>query len=363
MTNPETLIGQFDLEKECTYRERRYLVRDNGAILRLPKEGGRVSKYDNVWTFGNKDEKNGYMMFSGGVRVHQVVATAFHGEPADPNMVVDHIDTNRCNNRPENLRWVTRLENALNNPATRKKIIFWYGSIEAFLKNPSLLRDIGADPNISWMRTVSKEEAAKCLRNVERWAAEDSKPATGVMGEFIFKDNDRGGDNGFGGGWKDWMNDPSKQSQQRDFTPMDNIEDYLNEEPTPTPSLTPNALQVDWKIPTEFPLCPETATDTPLKDYANSLKEGAVFCRNSLYESLVVSWDLSDDGMKLGVITSSAHVKGTEGFCLSVITFSDGMFIHYNEGSYFEEIGAEKYRTLALGKEWTGGDVFDDYVL
>ena len=24
---------------------------------------------------------------------------------------------------------------------------------------------------------------------------------------------------------------------------------------------------------------------------------------------------------------------------------------------------AEKHQTLALGKEWTGGDVFDDYVL
>ena len=26
-----------------------------------------------------------------------------------------------------------------------------------------------------------------------------------------------------------------------------------------------------------------------------------------------------------------------------------------------EEIGAEKYLTLALGREWTGGDVMDDY--
>jgi hypothetical protein len=30
-------------------------------------------------------------------------------------------------------------------------------------------------------------------------------------------------------------------------------------------------------------------------------------------------------------------------------------------GSFFDENGAKKYFTLAQGKEWTGGDVFDDY--
>ena len=34
---------------------------------------------------------------------------------------VDHINTNRNDNRAENLRWVTKLENA-NNPLTRQKI-------------------------------------------------------------------------------------------------------------------------------------------------------------------------------------------------------------------------------------------------
>ena len=37
---------------------------------------------------------------------------------------IDHIDTNRCNNRKENLRWFTKLENALNNEITRNKIIY-----------------------------------------------------------------------------------------------------------------------------------------------------------------------------------------------------------------------------------------------
>lgn len=36
-----------------------------------------------------------------------------------PGAEIDHIDTNRCNNRPENLRWVTCKENH-NNPLTLK---------------------------------------------------------------------------------------------------------------------------------------------------------------------------------------------------------------------------------------------------
>lgn len=66
------------------------------------------------------------------VRVHIIVATAFHGPKPTKEHVVDHIDTNRRNNRPDNLRWVTRLENALDNPITRKRIIMRCGSIEAF---------------------------------------------------------------------------------------------------------------------------------------------------------------------------------------------------------------------------------------
>lgn len=42
------------------------------------------------------------------------------------------------------------------------------------------------------------------------------------------------------------------------------------------------------------------------------------------------------------------------------VSFVDGFFCH--EGTtFFEEEGAKKYFTLAIGEEWTGGDVFDDY--
>ena len=67
------------------------------------------------------------------------MAYAFLGEPPTNQHVVDHIDTNRQNNRPENLRWLTRLENALLNPITRAKIENICGSIEAFINDPTIL--------------------------------------------------------------------------------------------------------------------------------------------------------------------------------------------------------------------------------
>lgn len=186
-------LNEFALEKQCKYKDRIYSVRDNGSVLRHQKEGARPAPWDNKWTFGKKDDKTGYMMIAG-VRIHQIVATAFHGTPEHSTMVVDHIDTNRCNNRPENLRWLTRLENALNNPYTRNKIIFLCGSLEAFINDPSILRQSASEPNISWMRTVSKDEAAKCRKHLDRWLQEDNKvkqftDESKGIGEWIYEDN------------------------------------------------------------------------------------------------------------------------------------------------------------------------------
>ncbi len=71
--------------------------------------------------------------------------------------------------------------------------------------------------------------------------------------------------------------------------------------------------------------------------------------------------EISDDGNTLAVITTSEHVKGTSGYVLSVIKYENGYFVHENHHPYNEEIGAEKYLTIALGRKWTGGDVMDDY--
>ena len=116
-------INSFSEEKDCIFEGEKYSVRDNGAILRHPKENSRKRANDNIWTFGKENNQNPYLLFAG-VRVHRIVATAFLGEPPNSTYVVDHKDTNCRNNRPENLQWLTRLENALKNTITRKKIEF-----------------------------------------------------------------------------------------------------------------------------------------------------------------------------------------------------------------------------------------------
>lgn len=174
------LIDLFREVKECDYKGEHYSVRDNGAVMRHPKKHNHLRPLDNLWTFGKKNENNGYM-FIGGVRVHQIVATAFHGIPEDKNMVVDHKDTNRCNNRPENLHWITRLENVLNNPITRAKIEFICGSIEKFIENPSILRFYeNENPNFHWMRSVTLEEAKI---SYDRWMSWANNPTKHIVKE------------------------------------------------------------------------------------------------------------------------------------------------------------------------------------
>ena len=182
-------IEDYNVEKNCIYKDEHYSARDNGAIMRHQREGMRVRKDDNVWTFGKKNDKTGYMDFAG-QSVHRIVAFAFLGNPPTNLHVVDHIDTNRRNNRPENLRWVTRLENVLNNPITRARIENICGSIEAFLANPSILRGHERiDPNFSWMRAVSPEEARASLERLTTWAKEHPQPQGGSLGEWVYTES------------------------------------------------------------------------------------------------------------------------------------------------------------------------------
>lgn len=177
----DNVLNSFSEQKELEYKEEKYLVRDNGAIFRLSK-GTKPRNLDGYWTFGKKNA-NGYMMI-GSQRVHIIVANAFLGFRDSKIYVVDHIDTNRSNNRVTNLRWLTRLENILLNDITRHKIEYICGSVEAFLENPSILRGHESeDRNFEWMRTVSEEEAQNTLKNWRNLFAKEPDR------EFVAKDN------------------------------------------------------------------------------------------------------------------------------------------------------------------------------
>lgn len=360
------LINVFDKTAECDYKGEHYSARDNGAVMRHPKSPNSPRPLDNKWMFGRKDDKTGYM-FIGSARIHQIIATAFYGQPEFDNMIVDHIDTNRCNNRADNLRWVTRIENVLNNPITRRKIILCCGSIEAFLDNPTLLRENASDPNTTWMRTVSKEQADRCRQHLEKWAAEDKIPVGKGIGDWVLNEAEfspKSSDSGES--WnKDWVNWKYKspwqiEKEQREKAIVEEMERLHKEWYGLKDSLTPGAKQRNWKFPAQFPLCPSSFNlDDPLRNYLENLKEGEIFAQTKYYKSLVYRAGISEDGKTLAVITSIPD--GIKPFALALITFEDGYYIHTSEQTYFNEEGATKYYTIALGREWTGGDVFDDY--
>jgi hypothetical protein len=44
-------------------------------------------------------------------KVHQLIATVFHGPKPNEHSVVRHLDNERLNNAPSNLRWGSRIEN------------------------------------------------------------------------------------------------------------------------------------------------------------------------------------------------------------------------------------------------------------
>lgn len=186
------LIDIFERETSVEYRGESYRVRDNGALLRVAKKRPKGRPLDEEWTFGGQDSATKYMYISG-ERAHRIVCTAFHGEPPKDQHVVDHIDTNRANNRPENLRWVTRLENILLNPISARRIELVYGSIEAFFADPTRTKSEQSFPDISWMRAVSKEEAAQTRVRLTQWAASGSLPSGGALGEWLFGSSERGG--------------------------------------------------------------------------------------------------------------------------------------------------------------------------
>lgn len=354
-------LQDFFREMECLYDEEKYSVRDNGAVLRHPRVNNRVRPTDNQWTFGKPNSQNGYMYISQ-VRIHRIVATAFHGAPPTAEHVVDHIDTNRRNNRPENLRWLTRLENALLNPITVKRIEFICGSIEAFLEDPSRLNHSKLDRDFGWMRTVSLQEAQACRERMHLWAkSETTSSGGGSLGEWVYKPivsqqnvllkskNEA---------------HPSTQmtvSSRRGISAPSFSPHVEAEIPDLVMAKTPGAAQRKWRTPTEFPNCPATAGDAPIAAYAEKLTTGAIFAQNSFSKSLVLQVATVENGLAMYVMCENAASGAVKPWSVTKVTYEDGLYVHTSVRTFFAKDGAEKEFCLARGLEWTGGDSIDDY--
>lgn len=306
-------VDDFQREVDCVYNGEKYSVRDNGAVLRHRRVGERKRALDDQWTFGKENSANPYLSVAG-VRVHRIVATAFHGPPTDPKYVVDHIDTNCRNNRPENLRWLTRLENSLKNPVTRKKIEYLCGSVEAFLDNPAMLNEIQANADISWMRAVTPEEARNCKIRMDIWANSESKPRA------IKSAASQGG-----------------SLADRVLKPLQKWEVGLNGEPGLDFAKTAWCAQYMWRAPMYFPLCPQRRqTNSHIEDYFSDIQKGRVFAYSD-YKDLcptltVYEAVLRKDGSSILVLT---HTESGRWVIVGIqIHDRSQHFIHFGLGSY-----------------------------
>jgi hypothetical protein len=315
----ESLLETYSGIHECHYKNEHYSVRNNGAVLRHAAINKRIRPTDNNWTFGKLNSETGYLEIAS-VRIHRIVATAFHGEPPTKKHVVDHIDTNKQNNRPDNLRWVTRLENILLNPITAKRIEIICGSVEAFLADPSKFRDKFSDPNYQWMCAVSREEAQASKERLLAWAESDKPLQGGSLGEWIYS---------------------------REKVQTVSQSNYII-------SKTPNAAQriifTFEDKPNEYPSTPQKFEGDPLSAYNERLTQGAIFFRNHNGEYVVVKSGFSEDKRTLFVLTKADYVyreqkvgewqpvpvaelleKVSENdlpHSLAEVTFEDCLFVH-----------------------------------
>jgi hypothetical protein len=304
-------VNEFSREKQCRYQGERYCVRDNGAVLRYPAEDKRPRANDNRWTFGKENSANPYLHIAS-VRIHRIVATAFHGEPPNQTYVVDHIDSNCRNNRPENLRWLTRLENALKNPATLKKIEFLCGSVEAFLSNPSMLNKLQGSPSIEWMRTVTPEEAKNCMERMAVWASSEKKSARSIS--VI------GGKSSF---------------SKRVYKPLQKWEVGFGREPGLYLSKTLWCAQFFWRAPAFFPCCPREFGADPLDDYFQKLKAGAVMAYTDNDDDICPKLTILECRiLKSSILVLSERADGKWSIVGVERDEKTKYFIHYILGSY-----------------------------
>ena len=325
--NPELFCLEI---RECDYKGEHYSAREDGMIMRHHRNGMRKRKLDDVWTCGVLNAANGYL-FIGAVRVHIVVATAFYGPHDTTIYVVDHKDTNRQNNRPDNLRWLTRLENVLLNEITRKKIELICGSIPAFLEDPSLLRGHESeDNNFGWMKNVTKEEAKNCLENWKRWArttkaTHDPNYKKKEIGDWIYQNTRT----------KPIQTIPTNKSQIDTFpvydkpvpSPEATEKQEDSEDRLITESNTPLAAQYHWITPTDFPCCPNVINEDGLLLYKEKLKEGNVFTSNQYDTYYVVDKGMKKDGKEL-IVLATNNKDSFLSWSLVSIWMRKGKYVH-----------------------------------
>ncbi len=121
-------------------------------------------------------------------------------------------------------------------------------------------------------------------------------------------------------------------------------------------SLTPSAVQARWRVPTDFPACPDEFTDDALMLYASRLHFGAIFAQNQFSTSLVVHHQLREDDL---VVLTRFAGEAIKDWAVAHVSILNGDFLHRSEGTFYSLQGAMKHFCELAGE--TFGDSIDDY--
>ena len=134
---PQLLKGRFKKEILNTNDDEVWKIVPNTNNKYMASSEGRVKNCDNNIEIVGSRNKDGYIVVSKSeslpyVFKHRMIMAAFHG---DSDLVVDHINRIRDDNRLCNLRYVTMKENSLNT-----KLNYVYDVYD--IKNDILYKDI-----------------------------------------------------------------------------------------------------------------------------------------------------------------------------------------------------------------------------
>lgn len=125
---------------------------------------------------------------------------------------------------------------------------------------------------------------------------------------------------------------------------------------TEYPSLTPSAVQLRWKTPTEFPECPAAVSDTALEDYASRLEFGTLFSQNVYSSSWVVDRQLIANGL---LVLTHFGEQAIKDWAVAHISIYGDAFYHRNESTFYTLRGALKHFCSLAGENLD--DSIDDY--
>lgn len=130
----------MEIWKDVKGYEGIYQVSSLGRVKALENKDRATHRAEHILSqTDNKGYRNVALCFEGKMKtyqVHRLVAIAFLNKPSGKDFV-DHINTIKCDNRVENLRWCTELENN-RNPLTR----IHHSESKRGNKNPNYKKDM-----------------------------------------------------------------------------------------------------------------------------------------------------------------------------------------------------------------------------